>query len=198
MGAYPTLTAHFAAANLDPQANLWDKVKPQFTLLCIACKPCHHSIAGNYWQVCCSTSCIAPDDPGMLRVTAMVCHCVTYTRSYSSHPGAFGYLQVYDISAEDGAKQSFEFVQSAQYWEVPISGQGSPENPVPAADGSAYQVCMHLLHAVAPPALHSLCMPGMSRSDCSDMARLAEQCYDVNSAKWNSMFAIMLRNACWS
>ena len=27
MGAYPTLTAHFAAANLDPQANLWDKVQ---------------------------------------------------------------------------------------------------------------------------------------------------------------------------
>ncbi|KAL3155130.1 hypothetical protein ABBQ38_011187 [Trebouxia sp. C0009 RCD-2024] len=71
MGAYPTLTAHFAAANLDPQANLWDKV--------------------------------------------------------------------YDISAEDGAQQSFEFVQSAHYWEVPISGQGPPENPVPAADGSTFQ-----------------------------------------------------------
>ena len=26
MGAYPMLTAHFAAANLDPQANNWDKV----------------------------------------------------------------------------------------------------------------------------------------------------------------------------
>lgn len=51
-----------------------------------------------------------------------------------------GCLQVYDISAEDGAQQSFEFVQSAQYWEVPISGQGPPENPVPAADGSTYQV----------------------------------------------------------
>ncbi|DBA96359.1 TPA: hypothetical protein ACH3X3_002534 [Trebouxia sp. C0006] len=71
MGAYPMLTAHFAAANLDPQANNWDKV--------------------------------------------------------------------YDISAEDGAKPSFEFVQSAQYWEVPIAGQGQPENPVPAADGSTYQ-----------------------------------------------------------
>ena len=48
--------------------------------------------------------------------------------------------QVYDISAEDGAAQNFEFVQSSQYWEVPISGQGPPENPVPAADGSSYQV----------------------------------------------------------
>lgn len=26
MGAYPTLTAHFAAANLDPLDNNWDKV----------------------------------------------------------------------------------------------------------------------------------------------------------------------------
>ena len=49
-------------------------------------------------------------------------------------------LQVYDISAEDGAKPNFEFVQSAQYWEVPINGQGPPENPVPAADGSSYNV----------------------------------------------------------
>lgn len=71
MGAYPMLTAHFAAANLDPQANNWDKV--------------------------------------------------------------------YDISAEDGANPSFEFVQSSQYWEVPISGQGQPENPVPAADGRSFQ-----------------------------------------------------------
>lgn len=52
-------------------------------------------------------------------------------------------MQVYDISAEDGAKPSFEFVQSAQYWEVPIAGQGQPENPVPAADGSTYQVPSH-------------------------------------------------------
>ena len=47
---------------------------------------------------------------------------------------------MYDISAEDGAQPSFEFVQSAQYWEVPISGHGPPENPVPAADGSSYNV----------------------------------------------------------
>ena len=52
-------------------------------------------------------------------------------------------MQVYDISAEDGPKPSFEFVQSAQYWEVPIAGQGQPENPVPAADGSTYQVHSH-------------------------------------------------------
>lgn len=52
-------------------------------------------------------------------------------------------MQVYDISAEDGAKPSFEFVQSAQYWEVPIAGQGQPENPVPAADGTTYQVHSH-------------------------------------------------------
>ena len=51
-------------------------------------------------------------------------------------------LQVYDISAEDGAQPNFEFVQSAQYWEVPISGQGPPENPVPAADGSSYTVSL--------------------------------------------------------
>jgi len=51
---------------------------------------------------------------------------------------------VYDISAEGGADPSFEFVQSGQYWEVPISGQGQPENPVPAADGSTYKVCYHI------------------------------------------------------
>ena len=28
MGAYPTLSGHFAAANLDPQSNMWDKVRP--------------------------------------------------------------------------------------------------------------------------------------------------------------------------
>lgn len=60
--------------------------------------------------------------------------------SHGSCETTRGHLQVYDISAEDGAQQSFEFVQSAQYWEVPISGQGPPENPVPAADGSTYQV----------------------------------------------------------
>ena len=54
-------------------------------------------------------------------------------------------MQVYDISAEDGAKPSFEFVQSSQYWEVPIAGQGQPENPVPAADGSTYQVHSYLV-----------------------------------------------------
>jgi hypothetical protein len=42
MGAYPMLTAHFAAANLDPQANNWDKVvmhlvtQPSDHLTCIA------------------------------------------------------------------------------------------------------------------------------------------------------------------
>ena len=91
----------------------------------------------------------------MLGMTAMVCHCTTFSWSHSTYvtaaipqqpARAFGHLQVYDISAEDGAKQSFEFVQSAQYWEVPISGQGSPENPVPAADGSAYQVCCTSRH----------------------------------------------------
>ncbi len=66
-------------------------------------------------------------------------------------------MQVYDISAEDGAKPSFEFVQSAQYWEVPIDGQGQPENPVPAADGSTYQVLLFnhdrpIVHCWARPA----------------------------------------------
>ena len=72
-------------------------------------------------------------------------------------------MQVYDISAEDGAKPSFEFVQSAQYWEVPIAGQGQPENPVPAADGSTYQVhsCLvviGLLYKAHPSGCrHKLC-----------------------------------------
>ena len=65
-------------------------------------------------------------------------------------------MQVYDISAEDGAKPSFEFVQSAQYWEVPIAGQGQPENPVPAADGTTYQVHSHSHSQVKPQSwLHS-------------------------------------------
>ena len=33
MGAYPTLSGHFAAANLDPQSNMWDKVRPADGLL---------------------------------------------------------------------------------------------------------------------------------------------------------------------
>lgn len=81
----------------------------------------------------------------MLEVTAAGRYYTCNTAgAHGRHCMVFGHLQVYDISAEDGAKQSFEFVQSAQYWEVPISGQGPPENPVPAADGSTYQVCMHL------------------------------------------------------
>ena len=64
-------------------------------------------------------------------------------------------LQVYDISAEDGANPSFEFVQSSQYWEVPISGQGQPENPVPAADGRSFQVTNFWYHIAY---LHNIVM----------------------------------------
>ncbi|GAB4819794.1 hypothetical protein N2152v2_006840 [Parachlorella kessleri] len=72
-GAYPGLSAHFLAANLDPKANHWNKV--------------------------------------------------------------------YDASAEEGAPPNFELVEGrpAQYWEVPLEGQGPCEDPVPAADGSLYQ-----------------------------------------------------------
>jgi hypothetical protein len=50
--------------------------------------------------------------------------------------------QVYDASAEEGAPPNFQLVEGppAQYWEVPLEGQGACENPVPAADGSLYQV----------------------------------------------------------
>ena len=39
MGAYPMLTAHFAAANLDPQANNWDKVLPHNVHLDVSSMP---------------------------------------------------------------------------------------------------------------------------------------------------------------
>lgn len=72
-GAYPGLTSHFMAANLDPKANNW--------------------------------------------------------------------IKVYDASAEEGAPANFQLVEGppAQYWEVPLEGEGLCENPVPAADGSMYQ-----------------------------------------------------------
>ena len=91
-----------------------------------------------------------------------------------------GHLQVYDISAEDGAKQSFEFVQSAQYWEVPISGQGPPENPVPAADGSTYQVCMqpsimtHCIITILPQdTLHGCLAPLSSKTRLGQHAAIS-------------------------
>lgn len=39
MGAYPTLSGHFAAANLDPQSNMWDKVQPAHVPLPIDLQP---------------------------------------------------------------------------------------------------------------------------------------------------------------
>lgn len=108
-------------------------------------------------------SCIAQGNI-LLEVTAMVRHhTLLYFWLHGRHHMVFGHLQVYDISAEDGAKQSFEFVQSAHYWEVPISGQGPPENPVPAADGSTYQVCMQ-------PCIMRPCMDAQGRLLWQDKA----------------------------
>ena len=49
--------------------------------------------------------------------------------------------QVYDINGDDSfGGASFELVDGVQYWEVPLEGHGELQNPVPAADGSLYQV----------------------------------------------------------
>ena len=43
--------------------------------------------------------------------------------------------QVYATDAEDGVPPSFELIEAADYWEVPIEGHGPPENPVPGEPG---------------------------------------------------------------
>lgn len=49
------------------------------------------------------------------------------------------HTQVYDGSAEDGAPPNFVIVEELQsYWEVPLEGAGSPENPVPGPVGQLY------------------------------------------------------------
>ena len=61
--------------------------------------------------------------------------------SDTMHHGCLCLWQVYDINGDDtfgGA--SFELVDGVQYWEVPLEGHGELQNPVPAADGSLYQV----------------------------------------------------------
>ena len=42
----------------------------------------------------------------------------------------FRCAQVQDISAESGAKPSFELVEAVHYWEVPLASAGPLENPV--------------------------------------------------------------------
>lgn len=65
--------------------------------------------------------------------------------SNAVHNGCHCVWQVYDINGDDtfgGA--SFELVDGVQYWEVPLEGHGELQNPVPAADGSLYQVSLPL------------------------------------------------------
>lgn len=47
-------------------------------------------------------------------------------------------MQVHDVSPEEGEGSNFELLDAIEYWEVPIEGGPSPDNPVPAGDGSVY------------------------------------------------------------
>lgn len=48
------------------------------------------------------------------------------------------YVQVHDISAEEGEPSNFELLEGVDYWEVPIEGGPPCDNPVPAFNGTLY------------------------------------------------------------
>jgi hypothetical protein len=53
-------------------------------------------------------------------------------------PSANQWNQVTDTDASEGATDTFQLSDASDYWEVPIEGHGSPENPVPGPGGAVY------------------------------------------------------------
>jgi len=59
------------------------------------------------------------------------------------------------VSPRPAPPPSFTLCEAAHHWEVPLPGRPPPDNPVPAADGSAYTpgpVALAATAAAAPPA----------------------------------------------